>query len=90
MKVMKNEKGRRLSMSVVRRPACATMRWPVTRRINFPTNLSWFACCLPIFDWSISRLGRSQLEAIGQSWRCWTASTWCGALDGHAAAISHA
>ncbi|KRX65844.1 Translation initiation factor IF-2, mitochondrial [Trichinella sp. T9] len=36
---MKNEKGRRLSMSVVRRPACATMRWPVTRRINFPTNL---------------------------------------------------
>ncbi|KRY38584.1 Translation initiation factor IF-2, mitochondrial [Trichinella spiralis] len=39
MKVMKNEKGRRLSIFVVRRPACATMRWPVTRRINFPTNL---------------------------------------------------
>ncbi|KRZ12886.1 Translation initiation factor IF-2, mitochondrial [Trichinella zimbabwensis] len=82
MKVMKNEKGRCLSMAVVRRPVCETMRWPVTRRINFLTNLSWFASCLPAFDW------RSQLfEAIGQSWHCWTASTWRGALNGHAAAI---
>ncbi|KRZ25807.1 Translation initiation factor IF-2, mitochondrial [Trichinella pseudospiralis] len=51
MKVMKNEEDRCLSMAVVRRPACATMRWPVTRRINFPTNLSWFASCLPASDW---------------------------------------
>ncbi|KAL1232015.1 Potassium channel subfamily K member [Trichinella pseudospiralis] len=50
MKVMKNEEDRCLSMAVVRRPACATMRWPVTRRINFPTNLSWFASCLPASD----------------------------------------
>ncbi|KRZ69166.1 Translation initiation factor IF-2, mitochondrial, partial [Trichinella papuae] len=61
MKVMKNEEGRCLSMAVVRRPVCETMRWPVTRRINFLTNL--------------------------KSWHCWTASTWRGALNGHAAAI---